>query len=213
VLGSNLAASLIVEVGTAVDVRSGMTRVVSTLCHVGGAERVEWWGPAEDGSSLRLEAFDGSDRGRRHAFPLGPAGGLVVVGDRWAADLALAVTHLVPFLRRQLTAERLGQRASLLARRNEALEDFVVLVAHELKTPLCVALLEDDPSGGVQRALDLVDTLLEAARAESVAEVSASAAECLEEVLRDLGPIGGRRRREARRRVSDATDSAPARSA
>jgi signal transduction histidine kinase len=76
-----------------------------------------------------------------------------------------------------------------LARRNQALGDFAALVAHELKTPLELARLQDDPSVGVERALELVDVLLEAAQAESAPQGCASAADCLEEALRDLGPI------------------------
>jgi signal transduction histidine kinase len=66
-----------------------------------------------------------------------------------------------------------------LARRNEALEDFAALVAHELKTPLHAALFADDPSKLVEEALDLVDELLEAARDE---RTFASVAECLDEI-------------------------------
>src|SRR5205085_11632100 len=76
-----------------------------------------------------------------------------------------------------------------LARRNEALEDFAALVAHELKGPLHAALLQDDPSAGVQRALDLIDSLLDAAHAESVTPRSAAAGQCLDEALRDLKPL------------------------
>jgi len=57
-----------------------------------------------------------------------------------------------------------------LARRNSALEDFASLVAHELKTPLQLALLSEDPSGDVERALDLVDAILEVACSESANE-------------------------------------------
>ena len=70
-----------------------------------------------------------------------------------------------------------------LARRNEALEDFAALVAHELKTPLHAALFADDPSTLVEQALDLVDELLEAARDE---RPFASVSESLDEVTRDL---------------------------
>jgi len=62
-------------------------------------------------------------------------------------------------------------------------------VAHELKTPLQLARRQDDASAGVDRALELIDALLEAAQAESATQASASAADCLDEALRDLGPI------------------------
>jgi signal transduction histidine kinase len=83
----------------------------------------------------------------------------------------------------------LAQQAVRLARCNQALGDFAALVAHELKTPLELARLQDDPSAGVERALELVDVLLEAAQAESATQGCASVADCLEEALGDLGPI------------------------
>jgi signal transduction histidine kinase len=188
-IAADLADSVLVEFAAAGDVRSAMTNAVARLRRGGGAARVEWWGPTEDGSALRLEAFDGVARGRREAFPIGPVGALVVTGADHAPQLALAVTRLVPLLRRHWTEEQLGAQTARLARQNEALEDFAALVAHELKTPLLLALRLDDASSAVERALDVVDSLLEAARAESVADVTASAADCLEEALRDLGPI------------------------
>ena len=63
-------------------------------------------------------------------------------------------------------------------------------MAHELKTPLQLARRQHDPSVGVERALELVDVLLEAAQAESATQGCVSAADCLEEALHDLGPIG-----------------------
>jgi signal transduction histidine kinase len=69
-----------------------------------------------------------------------------------------------------------------LARRNEALEDFAALVAHELKTPLQAALFVDDPSTLVEEALDLVDELLEAAQGSMLETPFASVAECLEQL-------------------------------
>jgi signal transduction histidine kinase len=69
-----------------------------------------------------------------------------------------------------------------LARRNEVLEDFAALVAHELKTPLQAALFADDPSTLVEEALDLVDELLEAAQDTPFERVFASVAECLDEI-------------------------------
>jgi signal transduction histidine kinase len=73
-----------------------------------------------------------------------------------------------------------------LARRNEALEDFAALVAHELKTPLHAALLADDPSKPVEEALDLVDELLEAAQDTPSERPFASVADGLDQVVREL---------------------------
>jgi signal transduction histidine kinase len=73
-----------------------------------------------------------------------------------------------------------------LARRNEALEDFAALVAHELKTPLQAALVADDPSVFVEEALGLVDALLEAAGSQSSERIFASVTECLDQALQNL---------------------------
>ena len=184
-----LGDRVIVGFAAADDVRSGMARVVAMLRRGGGAGRVEWWSPTDAGSSLRLEVADGQGRGRRVVVPVGPAGVVVVIGGDHGAQLSAAVRRLAPVLRRRWTEERLAQQAVRLARRNQALGDFAALVAHELKTPLELARLQDDPSVGVERALELVDVLLEAAQAESATQGCASAADCLEEALRDLGPI------------------------
>jgi signal transduction histidine kinase len=187
-LAPGLGDQAIVEFAAADDVRSGMARVAAMLRRGGGAGRVEWWSPPNNGGSLRLEVADGAGSGRRVAVPVGPAGVVVVVGGN-GPQLRAAVSRLAPVLRRRWTEERLAQQAVQLARRNQALEDFAALVAHELKTPLQLAHLQHEPLVAVDRALELVDALLEAARAESATQASASAADCLDEALGDLGPI------------------------
>jgi signal transduction histidine kinase len=177
-----------VEFAAADNVRSGMARVVAMLRR-GGAGRVEWWSPADNSSSLRLEVADGHGRGRRVAVPAGPAGVVVVVAGDTGPELRAAVCRLAPVLRRRWTEERLAQQAVQLARHNQALGDFAALVAHELKTPLELARRQHDPSVGVERALELVDLLLEAAQAEGASQGGASAADCLDAALGDLGPI------------------------
>ena len=114
---------------------------------------------------------------------------VIVVAGGDGPELRAAVRRLAPVLRRRWTEERLAQQAVQLARHNQALGDFAALVAHELKTPLELARRQHDPSVGVERALELVDLLLEAAWAESASQGCASAADCLDEALRDLGPI------------------------
>jgi signal transduction histidine kinase len=184
-----LGDGVIVEFAAADDVRSGMARVVAMLRRGGGAGRVEWWSPTDNSSSLRLEVADGHGRGRRVAVPAGPAGVVIVVAGGNGPELRAAVRRLAPVLRRRWTEERLAQQTVRLARHNQALGDFAALVAHELKTPLELARLQDDPSVGVERALELVDVLLEAAQAESASQGCASAADCVDEALRDLEPI------------------------
>jgi signal transduction histidine kinase len=100
--------------------------------------------------------------------------------------LESALASLTPIVRRRAAEERLARKAVQLARRNETLEDFAALVAHELKTPLQAALVADDPSAPVEDALDLVDALLEAARNEPVERVFGSVAACLDQVVEDL---------------------------
>lgn len=67
-------------------------------------------------------------------------------------------------LRRRVDDAWLAERVALLVRRNEALDDFASLVAHELKA-LLLAAASGGPDG-VGRALDLIDDLLDAARSE-----------------------------------------------
>jgi len=74
--------------------------------------------------------------------------------------------------------ERMTDATMRLARRNEALEDFATLVAHELKSPLEAALLAPDPRTWIASALDLVESLLQAATA-SPDEAYASLSGCL----------------------------------
>jgi signal transduction histidine kinase len=86
-------------------------------------------------------------------------------------------------LRRRVDDAWLAERLALLVRRNEALDDFASLVAHELKGSL-LAAASGDP-GGVRRALDLIDELLDAARSEG-ADGWADARRGLDDALRDL---------------------------
>ena len=130
------------------------------------AARAEWWAEDDDGA-LELVAVDGIARGERHSLPLGRAGVFVLHGGRLDRQVESALISLAPIIRRRAAEERLARTTVQLARRNEALEDFAALVAHELKTPLQAALVADDPSRPVEDALDLVDALLEAAQAEA----------------------------------------------
>jgi len=183
-----LADILIVELATASDVAEGMMHVVSLLRAAGHLQRVEWWAAANDGRSLRLSAASGLGPGRRTAFPAGSAGTLVLVGE--PAEFAATVPRFVDVLRRRATEEQLAGHTARVLRQNEALEDFAALVAHELKAALATALLQNDPTGGVQDALSLVDSILEVARSASAPETEASAAQCLAEALATFEEIG-----------------------
>ncbi len=133
----------------------------------------------------------GSTLRDRKRWLLAPGlGDWVIVEFAAADDVRSGMARVAAMLRRGGGAGRVEWWSAVqLARRNQALEDFAALVAHELKTPLQLAHLQHDPLVEVDRALELVDALLEAARAESAAQACASAADCLDEALRDLGPI------------------------
>jgi len=88
----------------------------------------------------------------------------------------------------QIAVERIADTVVGLARRNEALEDFAALVAHELKSPLEAALVDSDPRRWIVSALDLVESLLQMATESSVG-AWASLAECLAEAARSTHPI------------------------
>jgi signal transduction histidine kinase len=178
---------VVVELAIADETDAGMGRVVALLRPACCAARVEWWAP-DDGGELRLIASDGQGGGVRRRFPLGSAGEVVAVGGSRDPRLASALTAVMPVLRRRYVEDQLAKATMRLARRNEALEDFAALVAHELKTPLHAALVADDASSELERALELVDSLLEAAR-DRRERPFASAAVCLEQALQDLGAI------------------------
>ncbi len=187
-LVDDLEQRVVVELATADDVEIGMARTVALLRQGTGAVRVEWWACSEDGEALQLRAADGGCGGDEgSAFALGPAGVLVFSGSAGSL-VGAAVARVAPLVRRRFAEAQLARHAGRLARRNEALEDFAALVAHELKAPLRAALLADDAASWVERALDLVDSLLEAARSEAHPG-TASSETCLAAALADLGEV------------------------
>jgi signal transduction histidine kinase len=176
---------LVVALATADDLASGMDAVVGLIRRDSGAARAEWWAKDEHGA-LELVAVDGIARGGCDSLPLGPAGVFVLHGGRLDGQVESALISLAPIIRRRAAEERLARTTLQLAQRNEALEDFAALVAHELKTPLETALVADDPSRSVEDAILLVDALLEASRSQPSEERFASVAECLEQAVEDL---------------------------
>jgi signal transduction histidine kinase len=175
---------MVLELATAQELETGIARAVALVRRACAAVRVEWWTPDDEGE-MRLVASDGAGAGQSRRFSLGAAGEVVVVG---CCDprLAVALARVAPIVRRRCAEERLARATMKLARRNEALEEFAALVAHELKTPLQAALVADDASSEVERALELVDSLLEAAH-EARNGRSAPVGACLEQALQDLG--------------------------
>lgn len=187
-LESRLAERLIVAFATACEVSTGMAQVVTILREHSRAARVEWWAPSPDANSLELQTANGRSDGKREPFPLGAAGALVVTGPRCASEIEAVLDRLAPILRRRLAEEQLIEETALLARRNEALDDFAELLAHELKTPLQAALLDRPDPVELERALALVDAILEAARTEGDG-ASADPQPALRAALSDLGPV------------------------
>jgi signal transduction histidine kinase len=184
--GQDSLHDVVLALATADDLESAMARLVEWLHRAADVSRSEWWGPGDDGG-LELVAAAGSPRARRYNVPLGPAGVLVLHGGRFNPNVKSALSSLTPILRRRAAEDRLTRTAMQLARRNEALEDFAALVAHELKTPLQAALVADDPSGPLEDALDLVETVLQASQNEPSERAFASVAECLDQAVEDLG--------------------------
>jgi signal transduction histidine kinase len=88
------------------------------------------------------------------------------------------------------TEEQLAEHVVRLARKTEALDDFAGLVAHDVRSSLLAALRDDDPREGLMRALELVDSILEAVRAEPGASGVARLADCLQQAITDLGDVG-----------------------
>jgi signal transduction histidine kinase len=181
----SIEPDLVLALATADDLASGLDAVVGRIRRDSGATRAEWWAKDEDGA-LELVAVDGIARGGCHSLPLGPAGVFVLHGGRLDRQVESALNSLAPIIRRRAAEERLARTTIQLAHRNEALEDFAALVAHELKTPLETALLADDPSRSVEDAILLVDALLEASRSGPGDATFASVAECLEQAAEDL---------------------------
>lgn len=108
--------------------------------------------------------------------------------DDGAQVLQFPSSRLARSRDRSAAIDRMADATMRLARRNEALEDFSALVAHELKSPLEAALLADDPRRWIARALDLVDSLL-AAATDSSDGAWASVPDCLAQAADCLGPI------------------------
>jgi len=84
------------------------------------------------------------------------------------------------------TEEQLAEHVARLARRTEALDDFAALVAHDVKSSLLDALRDEDPREGLTRALELVDSILEAAHADRGGTGVARLTDCVQQAIADL---------------------------
>jgi signal transduction histidine kinase len=88
---------------------------------------------------------------------------------------------------RTTTEEQLAEHVGRLARKTEALDDFAALVAHDVKSSLLAALRDEDPREGLTRALELVDSILQAVREDQGATGGARLADCVQQAIADLG--------------------------
>jgi signal transduction histidine kinase len=179
---------LLYVIAAAEDFRAGIAEVVTRLRRTRAVAGAEWWTLAADGRSLRLELSAGSATGVRTPIPIGAAGILVLAGES-AAALEPAIARLRPLLQQRWTVERLAEHVTELARKNEALEDFAGLVAHDVRSSLVSALISHAPRDSLIRALELVDSILEAVRADAAADGVASAADSVHQAVADLGDI------------------------
>jgi signal transduction histidine kinase len=176
-----LEYALTYDLATAGDLSSGLARVLSRARSASGAARVEWW---EGGEFVAAEGLGG---GPRRQFDLAGFGAFVYYGGRLGFELTSALQSVFGLLRRMRADETLAVKAGELVRRNEALEEFAALVAHELKTPLHEALLAEDASKPLNEALELVDAMLCTARDARPLGAAGRPADSLESVVRDLG--------------------------
>jgi signal transduction histidine kinase len=179
---------LLDAVAAAKDLRAGLAEAFALLrrhCAVAG---IEWWAPAVGAVSLWLEFSAGDATGPRTAIPIGAAGTLVLVGES-PADLEPAIARLGPVLHHRWIAEQLADHAARLARKNEALDDFAALVAHDVRSSLLSAGPNDEPRESLTRVLELVDSILEAVRADRADGRVARAADCVQQAVADLGDI------------------------
>jgi signal transduction histidine kinase len=109
--------------------------------------------------------------------------------DEVHTGLGPTIAPLDSALSQRWVEEQLAMYAGQLARKNEALEDFAALVAHDVRSSLLAALRSDDPREGLTRALELVDSILEAEQAGQRDSEFASVAECVQQAVADLGEM------------------------
>jgi signal transduction histidine kinase len=179
------ATDLVSTVDSAESVGAAVEDVCALLLRQGAVAGIEWWTRQDDGRSYHLELSVGITTGARATIELGPVGQLVLFGE--SAVETSTIATLRPLLRRRWSEEQLAEHASRLARRAEALDDFAALVAHDVKSSLVTALRNEDPRAGLTRALELVDSILEAVRVDEAAAGVAPLADCVQRAIADLG--------------------------
>jgi signal transduction histidine kinase len=178
---------LVDTVAGAESLEAALRAVGALLLREGALDGVEWWIPVDGGDSFRLAFSTGDATGARTGVQLGQVGALILAGEP-TPELERDITRLRPLLRHRWTEEQLATQATRLARKNEALEDFAALVAHDVKSSLVCALRSDEPREAMTRTLELVDSILEAVRVDQDGHAT-SVADCVQQALADLGTV------------------------
>jgi signal transduction histidine kinase len=184
--GPVMSDELLMLLAAAADVSSGIDQMVTLLMRDGRVAGAEWWSRGELGQSSRLQGWGEDSDGDRLPLPIGAAGTLILMDA--AVEDAEAVAALVPLLHHRRIGELLAEQVSGLVRENQALDDLAALVAHDVRSTLLTALLEDAPKQTLTRGLALVDSILDSARCARPDGV-AKAGHCVEQAIADLGDI------------------------
>jgi signal transduction histidine kinase len=175
-------------VGEAEDVTAGLAAMFGRLVGAGVVAGAQWWAPTGDGGSLQRELSVGQVRTVCHWVSLRTAGAVVLMGEsRDGVKAVLARIGVV--VQHRWAAERLAEHAARLGRQNEALADYAGLVAHDVRSALVSALVSNEPRDDVVRALGLVDSILDVAQADPGGGGVASAAECVQQAVAELGSV------------------------
>jgi signal transduction histidine kinase len=185
-LRRSLTDELVTLVAAAADVRGGLDQIVSLLMREGWLGAAEWWIQDHSGQWTQRHSWGDMSRGDRSPLPLGAAGTLLV--DPARHDVEATFARVVPLLHHRWIGEQLADQVSRLARENQALEDLAALIAHDVRSTLLTALLEDAPEQTLTRGLALVDSILVSSRGAGPA-ASARAGACVEQAVADLGDV------------------------
>ncbi|MGX7677537.1 ATP-binding protein [Jatrophihabitans sp. DSM 45814] len=180
------AGDLVGPAVAASDLRGGLLQVAETLRKTRGASGVEWWTPTADASSCRRDLAIGGTTGPRTAYPLGPAGTLVVIGTQ-AAGIEQAIAPLRPWAHHRWNEERLTEHALRLAQRNQTLEEAAALIAHDVKSALTFALRSGRFRDGLEQGLDIVDSIIDAVCSPGSDGRAARVEETVRDAVSDLG--------------------------
>jgi signal transduction histidine kinase len=183
----SLIGELLALVAAAADVPEGIDQLVTLLMRVGHVVGAQWWSQDGLGEWSRRQAWGDGSPANSWPIPIGAAGTLILMEP--ACDgVEAAVVRVVPLLHHRCIGEQLAEHVSGLARDNEALDDLAALVAHDVRSTLLTALLDDAPEQTLTRGLALVDSVLDLARQPGPDRV-AQAGHCVEQAIADLGDV------------------------